>query len=233
MRFILRGAFAFIILLVAIPCEGWACRLALVFAIDVSRSVDSEEYSLQFEGLAKALWDEEVKTAILDRGAPVAVAAFEWSGANHQRLVADWHLLVNFHHLGRFATLLEQHQRATRAQHTAIGSALAYAEELLGQAPECTRHVVDVSSDGYNNDGPAPLETYEAVSFGDIIVNALVIGGQTRPALKRYFETDVIHGPGAFALSTKSFADYAEAIRKKLLRELRGGEAVADARLTQ
>ena len=47
--------------------------------------------------------------------------------------------------------------------------------------------------------------------------------------LKRHFETEVIQGPGAFVLTTQSFADYAEAIRQKLLRKLRARNVVATA----
>jgi hypothetical protein len=221
-------ALVLLVPLVAHPSEAWSCRLALVFAIDVSSSVNSEEYALQFQGLANALRDEEVQSVILDRGNPVALTVFEWSGVRHQRLVAGWSLLVNLHHVGRFARLLESHQRTTLAKKTAIGSALVYSMDLFAQGPECTQQVVDVSSDGCNNEGPTPEEVYASFDFADITVNALVISGLKRPALKRYFETKVIHGPGAFALATQNFDDYAEAIRRKLLRELRGSKEVAE-----
>ena len=47
------------------------CSLALAFALDVSSSVDEVEHQLQRAGLASALRDPEVQTAILSRAAPV------------------------------------------------------------------------------------------------------------------------------------------------------------------
>ncbi|HMS95168.1 MAG TPA: DUF1194 domain-containing protein, partial [Tabrizicola sp.] len=37
------------------------CRLALALAVDVSRSIDVQDYSIQTEGLAGALEDAEVR----------------------------------------------------------------------------------------------------------------------------------------------------------------------------
>ncbi|MEO0903854.1 MAG: DUF1194 domain-containing protein [Pseudomonadota bacterium] len=48
------------------------------------------------------------------------------------------------------------------------------------------------------------------------------------PGLTRYFESDVITGPGAFAATAKSFDDYPEEIRRKLLRELTKSLAALD-----
>src|SRR5690606_4570353 len=50
------------------------CRQALVFALDVSSSVDEEEYRQQLDGLAAALQEPDVLDAILaDPEAPMAV----------------------------------------------------------------------------------------------------------------------------------------------------------------
>lgn len=226
--FSVKAMMLFLAVLVAAG-EASACRLALVFAIDVSKSVDSADYDLQFQGLASALRDEEVQAAILNRREPVAVIAFEWSGAGHQTVVADWSLLMNPHHVGRFATKLERHQRTYRGQRTAIGSAIAFADTLFLGGPSCARRVIDISSDGYNNEGRRPGQVYVSYNLSEVTVNALVIGGLKRPELQRYFEAKVIRGPRAFALGTESFADYPETIRRKLLRELLPNDAVAVA----
>lgn len=177
-------ALTLMVLLIAGSGNALACRLALVLAIDVSKSVDSADYALQFQGLASAFRDDEVQAAILNRRDPVAVTAFEWSRAGHQAVVADWSLLVNIHHVELFALVLERHLRINRGQHTAIGSALVFSNRLFSQGPDCSRRVIDVSSDGYNNDGPAPRHVYGSHNFSDITVNALVIGGLRRPELK-------------------------------------------------
>lgn len=207
--------------LICLPGAAVACPLALVLAIDVSRSVDPAEYTLQFNGLASAFRDADFQAAILAFDDPIAGAAFEWSGQDHQKVIADWTFLSDADAIERLAARLEEQRRSDYGQHTAIGSAVAFAHSLLELGPNCSWQAIDVSSDGYNNDGRTPGQVYGLLDFSEVTVNALVIGGETRPALKRYFETDVIHGPGAFALGTVSFADYPEAIRMKLLRELK------------
>jgi len=42
-----------------------ACQQALAFGLDVSKSVDAEEYQLQLKGLAAALTSPDVTSSIL------------------------------------------------------------------------------------------------------------------------------------------------------------------------
>ena len=53
------------------------CRLALLLALDVSSSVDDDEYRLQKEGLAAALSDPDVRHAWRP-AAPKAQHARNW-----------------------------------------------------------------------------------------------------------------------------------------------------------
>ena len=55
------------------------CWLALALGLDVSQSVDAVEYRLQLDGLANALEDAEVQSAIFAY-APVTVRlmVYEW-----------------------------------------------------------------------------------------------------------------------------------------------------------
>ena len=223
-------ALVFFLALIWLPSESQACRLALVLAMDVSRSVDSTEYHLQFQGLADAFRDQGVRTAIFAQGGPVAAAAFHWSGETRHAIVADWLILSEASDIDRFARQIESHQREDYGGKTAIGSAVVYARELLTRGPDCVRRVIDVSGDGYHNDGPPPIKAYGDGAFRNVTVNALVIGGLERPALKRHFENEVIHGDGAFAISTQDFTDYAAAIREKLLRELTPRDVIASAK---
>ena len=214
--------------LAGLPGAAHSCRLALVFAVDVSRSVNSAEYAIQFKGLAQALRDREIQRALFDGGAPVALSAFEWSGVGHQRVIADWKMIRSLRDVEGFARRFEGVERTQRGLKTAIGSALVFAEGLFARGPACAQQVVDVSSDGYNNRGIEPKAVYKRPGFKGVTVNALVVSGRKRPVLKRYFEDNVIHGPGAFAMATESFDDYVEAIRLKMLKELRRSTKVAD-----
>ena len=220
-------AWTLLLLILAAPSEALACRLALVLAIDVSKSVDSAEFDLQFQGLADALRDRSVRTAILSQGGPVAMAAFHWSGQERHAMVADWLLLTASDKIDRFAERIERHARKDFGGNTSIGSALTFARELLDRGPECARQVIDVSGDGYHNDGRLPLDVYEDIDFSDTTVNALAVGGLSRPQLAWHFETQVIRGRGAFVIATQSFDDYADAIRLKLIRELNPYDVIA------
>ena len=65
-----------------------------------------------------------------------------------------------------------------------------------------------------------------------VTVNALAVGVDPRvhgdirqveiAALAAYFETEVIHGPGAFVETALGYEDFEDAMRRKLLRELEG-----------
>src|ERR1043165_3616701 len=65
--------------------------LLLVFASDVSRSIDQPKFQLQREGYAAAIADKRVLEAITaGRHKRIAVAFVEWSGVSSQRVLIDW-----------------------------------------------------------------------------------------------------------------------------------------------
>jgi hypothetical protein len=204
------------------------CRLALVLALDVSASVDSTEYRLQAEGTAVALMSPAVRAAVL-ADAPVALAAFLWSGAEEQVLAADWALVTDEAALQRFAGTLAGVPRPDFGGRTATGAALVRAAALLARAPACDRQVVDVSTDGIANDGVAPAAA--RALLGAVTVNALAVGGDlpfdhgTRSdeggRLSAWLAQEVLHGPGAFVIAADDYRDFARAMARKLEREVR------------
>ena len=126
---------------------------------------------------------------------------------------------------------VECRERKVRAGlKSALGTALAFAHSMLTQQPACWDHTIDVSADGYNNVGPTPQQIYSS-GLGRATVNALVVGkpdensvegpGIASDDLLKYFESEVIRGPGAFALYAQGYADYAQAMKKKLEKELK------------
>ena len=69
--------------------------VALVLAVDVSRSMDPEEQQLQRDGYAEAFRSDDVHDAI--RKGPlgrIAIAYFEWSGATQQNVVLPWTVIA-------------------------------------------------------------------------------------------------------------------------------------------
>lgn len=219
-------AAAALIAAAAAPAE--ACRLALAFALDVSASVDEGEYRLQLDGLAEALADPAVRTAMLAPGGPVALTAYEWSGARQQAIIAPWSVIASEAQLDAFAAGIAGHTRRYGEFPTAVGYALGYGAVLMRRAPACARRVIDLSGDGVNNDGFGPAAAYREFDFAGITVNGLVIGGGNLELIS-FYQFEVVHGPDAFVEVAADYADYARAMRRKLLREL-GGDRIAGKR---
>lgn len=199
------------------------CRLALALAVDVSRSIDAQDYIIQTEGLAAALSDAEVRRAILGPEGKVALAIYHWSGSGAQDLVQDWVMLDSPEAVDRVIWTLRRTPRPEARLATALGDALRYGRALMDSAPECERRVIDVAGDGRNNEGISVARTYEREDFAGITVNGLAVG-EHEAGLLDYYRSEVIRGPGAFVESAARQTDYPGAIRRKLLRELRGPE---------
>lgn len=201
------------------------CPLALVLALDASSSVDAQEYRLQRDGLARAFTDPDVQSAIVGGGG-ILVQVFEWSGSGQFVIHAGWTWLDTSLAIIGFASHLGQAQRGASDFPTALGYALGYAAIQLAKAPKpCTRQVIDVSGDGVNNHGFGPAIAYRVHNFDRVTVNGLVIKGAA-PDPETYYRNEVIRGTGAFIELADDYADYARAMRRKLLREI-GGAAIA------
>ena len=209
-----------LILLVALslPAPALACRLALALGFDVSRSVDANDYRIQIDGIVGAFFDSEIRGLILNSPDPVALAVFEWAGAREQLLVADWTLLDSPGAIDALAQRILTHDRQAYGL-TAVGAALRYGRDLLARAPDCDWHTLDMAGDGQNNQGAEPRALYQSEDFGDITVNGLAIGGHETLIL-HWFHQNLLHGPGAFAEFTPTHDRFAEAFRRKLIREL-------------
>ena len=83
------------------------------------------------------------------------------------------------------------------------------------------RRVIDVSGDGANNRGrPAGYARNDAIAAG-IGINGLPILA-LEPDLDKYYQDEVIGGPGAFMIVANSYETFADAILKKLIAEIAG-----------
>lgn len=214
----------------ALPAEA-ACRLALILALDVSASVDAEEYLLQSVGLAEALRAPEVRQAFLSvPDAPVALAVFEWSGRTYQRIITHWVLIEDDAALDLVAAAITAPRPAPVSTTTAIGAAMLHAGRMFADSPDCAGRTLDISGDGLNNDAILPEEARLHESLAGVTINGLVIGANfpldhelnpnRQGTLTRYYANRVIKGPGAFVETADDFADFPRAMRRKLVREL-------------
>ena len=205
----------------ALPAQAQTCRLALQLALDVSSSVDADEYALQMRGNAAALRDPDVRAAFLspDVGT-VALSVFEWSGRWNQQEIAPWRMIESAGDLDAVIAQIEANIRSTDEAPTSLGHAMSHAARQFRDGPVCAHRTVDVSADGPNNDGFPPSSSYGAYDWTGTTVNALVVGGDRALELTAYYLTEVIRGDGAFVEVASDYADYTRALRRKLLREL-------------
>lgn len=195
------------------------CAVALVLAMDVSRSVSSREYDLQMGGLASAFRAPDMIDLIRAQKGGVMATVMIWGDHTQQKQTTPWTLLTGGSEMEAFAVGIEQTDRAFGFTLTGLGAAMAFADGLFRENPTpCRREVIDISGDGVWNDGPLPSTVWRTMSRG-VTVNGLVILGAT-PDPYPHYRDEVIGGPGAFVEKAEDFDDYAHAIRLKLLREL-------------
>ncbi|MCZ4353037.1 DUF1194 domain-containing protein [Roseovarius aestuarii] len=215
----LISAFAALSLISAGAAQA-SCRLALVLALDVSASVDADDYDLQRLGLAAALDAPDVRHAILEGvNGYVALAVFEWSGRFQQKTHLEWTPLRNHGDIDRAVVTLGAMTRSRNDMPTAVGQALGYGATLLRHAPHCDRQVIDISGDGINNEGYRPVHAYRHFPLRDVVVNGLVILGDD-PEVMAFYSGEVLHGPGAFLEVADGFDGFQAAMTRKLYREI-------------
>jgi Protein of unknown function (DUF1194) len=206
--------------------------LLLVLSSDVSRSVDHPKFLLQREGYAAATSDPQVIDAI--KSGPhqrIALCFVEWSGFGVQKLVIDWSLIDGPDAGRKFGDQLLELPRSF-ADRTSISGGIEFAAAQMEHSPfEAARRTVDISGDGTNNAGrDVKLARDEALAKG-IVINGLVIlsdrpvpwnAEHTNPpgGLDRYYQDNVVGGPGAFVLVAQNFNSFGRAIIKKLIAEI-------------
>ncbi|MCP5075007.1 MAG: DUF1194 domain-containing protein [Rhodobacteraceae bacterium] len=195
--------------------------LVLVLAMDVSSSVDAEEFSLQRDGLARAISAPQVLSAIQkgQRGR-VALSVVQWSGFTEQEIKIGWTVLATRDDVSRFTAQVSAMTRRYDGGATDIGGALQFTRNhVLAARFTSARRVVDISGDGKNNVNASPApERDKSVSAG-VNINGLAITKNV-PALAEYYRHNVIGGPGSFVEEATSYRDYERAIKRKLLREI-------------
>jgi len=208
--------------------------LLLVLAADVSRSIDDAEFNLQRKGYAAAITDPRVLRAIAGgRNHAIAVTFIEWSGAADQNIIVDWTVVRDEEAAGGIAATILAAPRSFLGR-TSISAAIDYSLERLAAAPAAAdKRIIDVSGDGTNNSGRPVTEARDQAVASGVTVNGLaIINTQANPGyafhtqppggLPKYYEENVIGGPGAFLIQVENFDTFAEAITRKLVTEIAG-----------
>ncbi|WP_293866424.1 DUF1194 domain-containing protein [uncultured Alsobacter sp.] len=225
------GGLAFLIAALLHPAASRADELevdlALVLAVDVSRSMDNEEQVLQREGYVEAFRSEVVHNAIRNgMVGRIAVTYMEWSGPGQQAVVMPWTVIDDASGSRAFADRLGK-APIGRIFSTSISGAIDFGVALFRQSNvTALRRVIDVSGDGPNNTGRiVTLARDEAIAQG-IVINGLPFmvkqptGFGDVENLDHYYEDCVIGGPGAFSIPIRDKTQIGEATRNKIVREI-------------
>jgi hypothetical protein len=212
---------------------GEAVDLALVVAVDISRSIDEHEFQLQRKGYAAAFMNPRVLQAI--NSGPlraIAVIYVEWSSDQEQKVVVDWTVIRD----GETAAIVAQNILAAPrayASRTSISAAIEFGVAAFARSGvEATRRIIDVSGDGTNNSGlPVTVARDAAVAAGATINGLAIINERPEgvyaryhvappEGLPEYYRQNVIGGPGSFLMQVDGFESFADAITQKLVSEI-------------
>lgn len=205
--------------------------LALCLAVDVSASVDYDEFALMAGGYAAAFRDPLMAglCAAGPRGG-IAVAVLFWSGAwpsmgpgtGGPEVAVPWMRLDGAAAAAALAQAIDAAPRLPRPGATAIGDGMAAGLALLARCPaDAARLVLDVSGDGRHNQGRPPGTVRDIAVSAGVVINALAVLNE-EPDLLEHYQAEVIGGPGSFAMDCPDYPAFAEAIRQKLGREIGG-----------
>jgi hypothetical protein len=205
--------------------------LELVIAVDVSGSMDREEFELQRQGYVAAIRHPEFISAVRSGAyGRIALTYVEWSGADRQTAIVPWRMVDSPETAIAFADALATHPLVID-RGTSISAALVFATALFDLNDfDGERRVIDISGDGPNNYGPAVTMARDHAVDAGVVVNGLPIlirPSPLFPAMDRYYTDCVIGGTGAFVLPVRAKAEFALAIRRKLVIEVASGPAEA------
>jgi hypothetical protein len=194
----------------------------LVLALDSSASVDRDEFALEVHGLSQAFRDPEVIRSIGNLGpSGVAVAIIQWGGPGDAKVVVPWIQVQSARDCKALAHIISRMQRWQRSSITAIGSAMTEGKALIeSNGYDGARRIIDISGDGADNASGDLEAKRQAAETAGITINGLAIESDDA-GLTSYYRDHVIAGNGAFVVTARDYADFARAMKEKLLRELR------------
>jgi hypothetical protein len=213
-----------------------AVDLALVLAVDQSSSVESRSIQLQRDGHVDALRSAEVARAIASgQIGCIAITYVEWSSVGRLDIVLPWKKLCSAKDASNAADLIladgsDGFQRRGRGR-TSLSFAIDASRLLLERYPGYAgRKVIDISTNGTNNDGQPVRESRARASELGYTVNGIALSrdepGVTND-LPGYLEENVITGVGAFVAAPRKPRDYVMVLRRKLVLEISNGSSGA------
>jgi hypothetical protein len=199
--------------------------LQLVLAVDASGSVSEERFELQRQGYVEAFRNPRLLAAIRSGATQsIAVTMVQWTGPALQVQVLPWTRIGDEASMHAVAEAIARAPRQLFGGGTSISGAIDHAMTLFPRTTlKGARRVIDVSGDGANNRGRSVENARDDAVRAGATINGLPILA-VEPGLDKHYLEEVIGGPGAFMVAAQSYETFAEAILKKLIIEIAGGE---------
>lgn len=203
------------------PSASFAATIVgteLVLSVDVSGSVNSNEFNLQRQGYVNAFRNPDIQNRITALPGGIAATLSYWSSSANQSV--GWTRITNAAEANAFADAIAATSRPFSGG-TSIDNAIDYASNLIATNDfDSNRRVIDVSGDGSNTGGIASLQQARdnAVNAG-ITINGLPILG-SEANLDTYYRNNVIGGTGSFLIAASNFSNFENAVTQKIGREV-------------
>lgn len=205
--------------------------LELSLLVDVSGSVDNNEYNLQIAGYANIFDDPTIYTDLISRGidGSVAVNLIVWSSSSLQQESIPWTLIDSVESSQAFAqdirqTLLPQFGGSRPfSGGTSPGPAINFATPLFFNNDfDSRRQTIDVSGDGSGSSFTTASARDNALAAGIDVINGIVIGGSS--SVFNFYQNSLIgginsDGTPAFTFQANTFSEFEQVIRDKLTFE--------------
>ena len=209
-----------------------AVSLELLLLVDVSGSVNTNEYNLQKQGYVDAFANQDVINQLTScDGQCIAVKVVNFSGVGEQVVKVDWTLVCNEADMLALSAAIAGTIRTLDDGSTAPQDAINnYYLEFDTNNFSGGRNIIDVSGDGGQND---PDNTYDetdvivasAIAGSVNQINGLPIGSSND--VENYYENHLIGGIDSFTKPAANFVDFTPAIALKIIEETECGVVVA------
>jgi len=192
--------------------------LELSLVIDVSGSVDSNEYALQLGGYAAAFRNPSIQSAIgSGANGNIAVNTVFFDSGTYPGI--DWTLLSTASDASAFADALDAFARPGSGGTNPAAGINEAASGISTNNYEGARKVIDVSGDGQGSASTDEAARDAALASGVDAINGLPIGGTS---IEDYYRDHIVGGTNSFTEGAADFSDFERAILAKLQREIIG-----------
>jgi hypothetical protein len=215
--------------------------LELSLVIDVSKSVDNNEYNLQLQGYQKAFQNATVQSNILSYASlgGIVVNVIQFSDNAQQQI--GWTQLTTTAKINDFANAIGTMTRLFSGKTDVQDGILLGTSSMANNGYEGARKVIDVSGDGHQNSDPscnatAPNYTEVCASVqtarndaatAGIVVNGLAIedGTYGTSGLTNWYKTNVMTANG-FVQTASGFPAFESAVLTKIGREIGSSSSI-------